>query len=528
MEGFFSLEHQGIISVGKEHWNLSTPALIEAAIQRGEGILTHTGSLCVSTGSRTGRSPQDKFVVDDPSVHDSIWWGTVNQPISPQTFDYLLQKVQQYLEGREVFIFDGFAGADPRYRLSIRVITELAWHNLFARQLFLRPDHHHLSHHHPEFTVISVPGFNADPGKDGTRSDAFIMLNLTKRIVLIGGTHYAGEMKKAVFTVMNYLLPERGVCPMHCAANVGAEGDVTLFFGLSGTGKTSLSADPDRKLLGDDEHGWSDHGVFNFEGGCYAKCIRLSPVYEPQIWKALRFGAVLENVMVDPITREPDYDDDSITENTRAAYPIDYIDGAVKEGVAGHPKVILFLSADAFGVLPPIARLTPEQAVYYFLSGYTSRLAGTEAGLGSEPQATFSTCFGAPFLPRPPKVYAELLREKIKKYQVRTYLINTGWTGGPYGIGHRFPIAETRKIVRSAISGELEALEWKRDPFFRFEVPTRIPGVPETLLNPQSTWDNPRAYEEQACKLAKAFVENFKKFASDFPGLELIGPRPDL
>ncbi len=510
---------------GTVHRNLSQSKLVEYALARGEGVLTEGGALRASTGKYTGRSPNDKFVVDTAAVHGDIWWGPVNRPFEPDKFDRLYQRVLAYLQNREVFVFDGFAGADPVYRLPLRVINEFAWHNLFVRQLFIRPTPGELAGHRPQFTVLSAPGFQAVPEVDGTWSEAFIILNLEKRLILIGGTHYAGEMKKGIFTVLNYLLPARGVLPMHCSANVGAKGDVALFFGLSGTGKTTLSADHDRRLIGDDEHGWSDRGIFNFEGGCYAKCIRLNREYEPQIWDAIRFGAVLENVVVDPETGVVDFDDESVTENTRAAYPVDFIPGAVIPGVGGHPETVIFLTADAFGVLPPIARLTREQAMYHFLSGYTSKLAGTERGVQS-PEATFSTCFGSPFLPRPPVVYANMLGERIAQHQNRVFLINTGWSGGPYGIGKRVSIKHTRTMVAAALSGALDGVAYRVDPNFNVRVPLTCPGVPSEVLDPRQTWADPAAYDRQARELACLFAQNFTKFTGVSETVIAAGPRP--
>jgi phosphoenolpyruvate carboxykinase (ATP) len=504
-----NLKELGFTNLGRVWRNLSVSQLVEVAVRRGEGELTATGALRVATGKYTGRSPNDKFVVDTPDVHERIWWGN-NVPFDPERFERLYRRVLAYLQQRDLFLFDGFVGAHPRYRLPIRVINELAWQNLFARQLFRRPKAEELATHSPEFTIIAAPGFKADPQVDGTRSEAFIILNFERRLVLIGGTSYAGEIKKSVFTIMNYLLPLKGVLSMHCSANQGAEGDVALFFGLSGTGKTTLSADPERLLIGDDEHGWCDEGIFNFEGGCYAKCIRLSREHEPQIWEAIRFGAVLENVILDPATREPDYDDDSLTENTRAAYPLEHIPGAVLAGVGGQPRTVIFLTADAFGVLPPIARLTREQAMYHFLSGYTSKLAGTERGI-TEPQATFSTCFGAPFLPLPPMVYAELLGERINRYGAEVFLVNTGWTGGSYGVGRRMNLEYTRAMVRAAIRGQLRDVPFRPDPIFKILVPEACPGVPAEILRPKETWADKEAYDYTARSLAARFVANIKK-----------------
>lgn len=508
---------------GRVHRNLGAAHLVEMAVTRGEGILTADGALNVTTGKYTGRSPKDKFVVMEPTVKEQINWGPVNQPMEPAVFERLYQRVLEHLEDRELFIFDGFGGADARYRLPIRVVNEFAWQNLFVRQLFVRPNEAELAVHDPQFTVICAPTFQADPTRDGTNSEAFIILSMEKRVVLIGGTHYAGEMKKSIFTVLNYLLPFQDVFPMHCSANVGEQGDVALFFGLSGTGKTTLSADPRRRLIGDDEHGWSNDGIFNFEGGCYAKCINLSAEKEPQIYAAIRFGSVLENVVVDTATRRPDYDSDSLTENTRAAYPVDYIPNALIEGVSDHPNVIIFLTADAFGVLPPIARLTKEQAMYHFLSGYTSKLAGTERGVTS-PEATFSPCFGGPFLPLPASRYAEMLGERIARHDARVYLLNTGWSGGPYGVGERISLRYTRAMVDAALTGELEKASFVAHPVFQVQVPTSCPGVPSEVLQPKLTWADGAAYDTQARELAALFTKNFARFKGVSQEIAAAGP----
>lgn len=492
--------------------NLSTAALVEHALREGSGELSASGAFATRTGAYTGRSPGDRFIVASDEAAAKVDWGSVNRPFAPDAFERLEQRLHAYLQNRPTYVFDGFSGADPRFRLPIRVTTERAWHNLFARQLFIRPTRDELGAHVPQFHIVSAPGFKADPRIDGTASEAFVIIHLDKRIVLIGGTEYAGEIKKSVFSVMNYLLPAQGLLPMHCAANVGPQGDVALFFGLSGTGKTTLSADPQRRLIGDDEHAWSDTGVFNLEGGCYAKCIHLSAEREPQIWDAIRFGAVLENVVLDPDTRHPRYDDASLTENTRAAYPIEHIQGAVIPGVAGHPRTILFLTADAFGVLPPIARLSPEQAMYHFLAGYTSKLAGTERGI-TQPQATFSACFGAPFLPLPPAVYARKLGECLGRHGTRVFLVNTGWTGGPFGVGRRMDLAHTRQLVRAAIDGTLGRVPFDREPAFQLDVPRECPGVPPELLMPRSTWDDPAAYDAKAAELAQRFELNHAQIA---------------
>lgn len=511
------------INMGVIHYNLPVSRLVELALERKEGKLSSTGALQVFTGKYTGRSPKDKFIVSEPSVMDRIDWGSVNQPISRQQFDLLFQKAQDYMADKELFIFDGFAGADPEHRLPIRVVNEYAWHNLFVRQLFVRPSKEELLKHKAEFTVIALPGLKADPAVHGTRSETFICLSFEKRVVLIGGTEYAGEMKKSIFSVLNYLLPLQGDLPMHCSANVGEAGDVALFFGLSGTGKTTLSADPNRRLIGDDEHGWTESGVYNFEGGCYAKCVNLSQEKEPQIWQAIRYGSVLENVVLDPETGEADYNDISLTENTRAAYPVEAIPNAVIPGMAGHPKVIIFLTADAFGVLPPISKLTKEQAMYHFLSGYTSKLAGTERGV-TEPEATFSACFGAPFLPLAPAVYAELLGQKIDEHEAKVYLVNTGWTGGPYGVGQRMSLAYTRRMIAAALNGSLDQANYTADPIFGLWCPDAVEGVPGEVLQPRSTWQDKAAYEAAALELAQRFNRNFKKFANVDEAIVKAGP----
>lgn len=507
----------------KTYNNLSTPQLIEKAIERGEGFLTSTGALRVETGKYTGRSPKDKFIVKEATTNNLVNWGPINQPIGEDQFKRLYDKVLDYLSTKECFVFRGFAGADPDYRLPVQVVTEYAWHSLFTRQLFIRPTESELKGHRSEFTVVSAPGFHADPEVDGTKSETFIIVSLEQRIILIGGTEYAGEIKKSIFSVMNFLLPEKNVMSMHCSANVGSEGDVALFFGLSGTGKTTLSADPNRKLIGDDEHGWSDHGVFNIEGGCYAKCINLTEEKEPQIWNAIRFGTIVENVIVDK-NRVVDYDDTRLTENTRAAYPIESIPNIVQPSVAGHPNTIVFLTADAFGVLPPISKLTKEQAMYHFISGYTSKLAGTERGVTS-PQATFSTCFAEPFLPLAPYRYAELLGEKIDRHDVQVFLVNTGWTGGEYGVGKRMDLNHTRAMVQAALEGELANVETTTDPIFGLHVPIECPGVPDSVLQPKKTWEDGEAYDRKANELAHKFKENFKQFKDVPAEIEKGGPQ---
>ncbi|MEO7021966.1 MAG: phosphoenolpyruvate carboxykinase (ATP) [Ktedonobacteraceae bacterium] len=518
-----ALEEYGLVNLGNVNWNLPPATLIEQALARQEGVLAANGAFAATTGSHTGRSPKDKYIVSHEKYAENIWWGENNHPMSHEHFAAVRQSLSAYLQGRDVFVLDAAAGADPDYRMPIQVITEMAWHNLFARQLFLRANESDLSSNHPGFTILCVPNFHTDPRIHGTRSETAIIVDFEERLVLIAGTHYAGEMKKSIFSVLNFILPTQGVLPMHCSANVGEEGDVALFFGLSGTGKTSLSADPDRRLIGDDEHGWGSNGVFNFEGGCYAKCINLSEKYEPQIWNAVRFGSVYENVVL-KANREPDYADDSLTENTRVAYPIEFIDNVIMEGTGGQPKAVIFLTADSFGVLPPISKLTTEQAMYYFLSGYTSKLAGTEAGVTS-PQATFSSCFGAAFLPRRPGEYANLLRERIEKHNVRCYLVNTGWSGGPYGVGARINIRYTRSMVRAVISGEIEHAEMVTDPIFGLRTPLSCPDVPSTILQPRNTWTDKDAYDRQATALAESFKENFKQFMIVGDDVRAAGPR---
>lgn len=519
-----TLEEYGLTNLGTVNRNLPPPVLIEHALARKEGILASNGAITAMTAPHTGRSPKDKFVVEHEEYDATIWWGENNQQISQEHFEAVRHSIAGYLQHRDVYVLDAAAGADPHYRMPIQVVTELAWHSLFARQLFLHPNPSDLSTDRPGFTILCVPNFHTDPRIHGTRSQTAIMLDFEKRLILIAGTHYAGEMKKSIFTVLNFILPAQGVLPMHCSANVGSDGDVALFFGLSGTGKTSLSADPSRRLIGDDEHGWGDNGVFNFEGGCYAKCINLSEKYEPQIWNAIRFGSVCENVVLKEGTREPDYDNDSVTENTRVAYPIDYIDNVTESGMGGQPKAVIFLSADSFGILPPVAKLTTEQTMYYFLSGYTSKLAGTEAGVTS-PEATFSACFGSPFLPLRPGEYANMLRTRLEKYRVPCYLINTGWTGGPYGVGERININYTRAMVRAAIGGALDNVEMVTDPVFRLQIPTSCPDVPSLLLIPRNTWADKEAYDRQSIDLAARFKKNFAQFTMSSDDVRNAGPR---
>ena len=520
----FATKLDQILKGDNVYYDLPLSKLVEKSLMRNEGTLTATGALSVTTGKYTGRSPKDKYIVMEESIKDKIDWGSVNKPIAKETFTNLYKKVINYLnEQEELFVSNVFAGADPSYRLPIQVINEYAWHNLFARQLFIRPTEEELKSHKAAFTIVSAPNFKANPEIDGTSSETFIIISLEERIVLIGGTEYAGEMKKSIFSVMNYLLPEQDVLSMHCSANTGKEGDVALFFGLSGTGKTTLSADPNRYLIGDDEHGWSNNGVFNIEGGCYAKTINLTYEKEPQIWDAIRFGAVLENVVKDEKTDVPDYDDTSLTENTRAAYPLESIPNVLTPSVAGHPNTIIFLTADAFGVLPPISKLTKEQAMYHFLSGYTSKLAGTERGVTS-PEATFSTCFGAPFLPLPAARYAQMLGEKITQHNAEVYLVNTGWSGGPYGVGKRMNLSYTRAMIQAALQGELKSVETAVDPVFGLNIPLHCPGVPDEVLLPKKTWEDEAAYDKKAQELALQFQENFNKFEGVSEEIRKAGP----
>ncbi|HTZ56844.1 MAG TPA: phosphoenolpyruvate carboxykinase (ATP) [Acidobacteriaceae bacterium] len=494
------------------HRNLSTPQLVEAAIARGEASLADNGALVALTGARTGRSPRDKFIVRDTITADTVDWGKVNQPFDSAKFEALLARVVAHMRERDLYVLDLFAGADEHYRLPVQVIAEYAWHALFVKQLFVRLPLDGLARYKPEFTVIAAPEFEAVPERDGTHSSTFIVTDFTRRIILIGGTKYAGEMKKSIFGVMNFLLPRRDVFPMHCSANLGEAGDTALFFGLSGTGKTTLSADPKRRLIGDDEHGWGPRGIFNIEGGCYAKCVDLSAEKEPQIYHAIRFGAVLENVVIDSRTGAPDYSDIRYTENTRAAYPVEYIAKAVIPGVGGHPNHVMFLAADAFGVLPPIAKLNTQQAMYHFLSGYTAKLAGTEAGLGSEPVPEFSTCFASPFIPLPPAVYAKMLGERLQHHNAQCWLVNTGWTGGAFGTGQRMSLKYTRAMVNAALDGRLSQVEYVTEPAFGLSIPLTCPDVPAELLNPRNAWKDRKAYDQQATMLAEKFEKNFAKF----------------
>ncbi|MFN3742801.1 MAG: phosphoenolpyruvate carboxykinase (ATP) [Anaerolineales bacterium] len=527
----YGLENHGFSNLNQVYWNLSTEALYEEILFRREGWMVSSGPLLVHTGKHTARSANDKFIVREPGSEAHIWWGQYNRPFALDKFEGLYNRLLAYFQGRDVFVQDVYAGADPNYRLRVRIITEMGWHSLFARNMFLLPNsREEYQRFVPEFTLIAAPGFKSVPSIDATRSDTFIILNFAEGLGIIGNTAYAGEIKKSVFTLLNYLLPLEGVLPMHCSANVSPENpeDVALFFGLSGTGKTTLSADPARRLIGDDEHGWSDEGVFNFENGCYAKVINLSPTAEPQIYATTRrFGTILENVVFDPVTRRIDLDSDEITENTRASYPLEFIENALLEKRAGHPRNIIFLTCDASGVMPPIARLTTEQALYQFISGYTSKIAGTEVGLGREPEITFSACFGAPFMVHHPYTYAELLRRKIEHYGARCWLVNTGWVGGPYGIGKRISIHYTRALLAAALRGELEDVPYKVDPIFGFQVPTQCPGVPAEVLDPSSSWPDKEEYWKKYRQLAARFIENFRKFEDACPP-EVIAAGPKI
>jgi phosphoenolpyruvate carboxykinase (ATP) len=523
----YGLENHGLTNLRMAYWNLPTEALYEEIAFRREARITHQGPVVAFTGKHTARSANDKFVVREETTQEKIWWGEYNRPFSTDKFNELFSRLQGFLQGRDLFVQDCYAGADPNYRMPIRIVTELAWHSHFARNMFLLPaTAEEFRRHVPEFTVLCVPSFKGVPQIDGTPANTFIVLNFEQKICIIGNTAYAGEIKKSIFTILNFLLPLEGVMPMHCSANVGKNGDVAIFFGLSGTGKTTLSADPERGLIGDDEHGWSDDGVFNFEGGCYAKVIQLSPTAEPQIYATTRkFGTILENVVFDPVTRSIDLDDASITENTRASYPLHFIENAVPEKRAGHPKNIILLTCDASGVMPPIARLTPDQALYQFMSGYTSKIAGTEVGLGKEPEMTFSTCFGAPFMVHHPYFYADLLKKKILRYGVNCWLVNTGWIGGPYGIGKRISIRYTRALLNAALSGKLLDVPFTTDPVFGFQVPGACEGVPDTVLDPAGSWHDRKIYMQKYRELASRFIENFRKYEAGSPK-EVTGAGP--
>ncbi len=512
---------------GKVHYNLPPAALVELALARKEGYLTETGALMADTGTFTGRSPKDRYIVLDEKTRDSVWWGDINIAFEPKKFEALQAKMLDFLQDKDLFVRDAFAGADPNHRLNLRVINTLAWHNLFCNNMFLRPSEEELSSFENDFTIICAPEFRADPATDGTKNPNFAILNLSKRMILIGGTAYAGEMKKGIFSVLNYILPhEKQILSMHCSANVGKNGDTAIFFGLSGTGKTTLSADPNRSLIGDDEHGWTSNGVFNFEGGCYAKVIDLSREKEPEIFDAIRFGAIVENTRFKKNSREIDYSNKSVTENTRTAYPINFIPNAIQPSVAGIPKNIFFLTADAFGVIPPISKLNKSQAMYHFISGYTAKVAGTEMGI-TEPKLTFSACFGAAFLPLHPTAYATLFGEKMEAYETNVWLINTGWTGGPYGTGSRMKLAYTRAMISAALDGELEKVTFVSHPVFGFQVPQSCPEVPSEILNPRATWPNAGNYDKQAQELAYSFIKNFEQF-SEFASADILAGAPKV
>lgn len=522
----YGIEKHNILNPLHVYRNLSPAVLTEMALATEDCKLMDSGALLVNTGKYTGRSPKDKFVADEPGVTDEINWGAENKKIAPEKFDRIYGKVTAYLCNRNIFLFDGFAGADKKYQIGVRVINEYASQNLFMYNMLIRPTEKELETFSPEFTIICAPGLKLNPEEEGIHSEAAILVSFTKKLVVIAGSKYSGEMKKSVFSVMNYILPKKGVLGMHCSANMATDGsgDTALFFGLSGTGKTTLSADPNRGLIGDDEHGWSDKGIFNIEGGCYAKCIDLSKEKEPEIYGAIRHGAVVENVVVDENTRVPDYTDNSLTENTRVSYPIEFIDNAVIPGVGGHPKTVIFLTADAYGVLPPVSKLTKEQAMYYFVSGYTSKVAGTERGI-TDPVCTFSTCFGSPFLPLHSSIYAELLGEKIEKHNSNVYLINTGWTGGAYGVGKRMSLPATRAIVTAALNGALAKVEYETEPYFGLAVPKTCPEVDSKILNPVNAWADKKEYDRLAKKLAKEFVENFKKYDNMPAEIVNAGPK---
>ena len=524
----YGLSNHGLSNLNTVYWNLPTEALYEEITFRGEGRVVNGGPIAVNSGKHTARAAQDKYIVREPSTENNIWWGEYNRPISPEKFNETFSRLQGYLQGRDVFVQDCYAGADPNYRLPIRIVTELAWHSLFVRNMFITPtSREEYRQHVPEFTVFCMPSFQASESIDGTRSPTVIALSFERQMAIIGNSAYAGEIKKSIFTVMNYLLPLDGIMTMHCSANVGPDGDTALFFGLSGTGKTTLSADPTRGLIGDDEHGWSDEGIFNFENGCYAKVIALSAEAEPQIFAAThRFGTILENVVADPVSRSIDLNDDRITENTRASYPLTFIENAIPSKMGGHPRNIILLTCDAQGVMPPIARLTPDQALYHFISGYTSKVGGTEIGLGAEPQITFSTCFGAPFMVHHPTVYADLLKRKILRYGVNCWLLNTGWTGGPYGVGKRISIRHTRALLSAALNGALDSVDYYEDPIFGFQVPCEAPGVPADVLRPAKAWPSEDEYWKRYRQLAARFADNFHKFASSCPPeVQAAGPR---
>lgn len=515
------------LKTDKVHRNLPVASLVETVVKKNEGMISSMGAISVVTGQFTGRSPMDRYIVDDELTHNTVDWGKVNRPISEEKFERILDKMIDHMRraGKDLFIFDGFVGADPDYRVPVRIINDHAWQNMFSRQIFINPTAEKLKDFKREFVVVDINDFKANPRIHGTNTETFIMLSFKRKIALIANTSYAGEIKKSVFSAMNYHHTEGGILPMHCSANMGDDGDVTLFFGLSGTGKTVLSSDPERRLIGDDEHGWSDKGIFNFEAGCYAKCINLEKESAPAIWNAIKFGAILENVVLDANTRTPNFADSSLTENTRVAYPIDYVDRAVIPGIASHPRVIIFLTADAFGVMPPISRLTNEGAVYHFMSGYTSKLADTERGV-TIPEATFSHCFAAPFMPRPAELYAKMFGEKIEKHRTRVYLVNTGWIGGPYGVGKRIELRYTRAMVSAAIKGEIERSKFMHHDVFNLDIPTSCLGVPSEMLNPSDTWNDINAYFNSARKLARLFIVNFSQFKNVPREIIDAGPSP--
>lgn len=522
----YGIEASGIYNAEEVYWNLDPAELVEHTLLRGEGQLADSGGLCVQTGEFTGRSPKDKFVVKDEMTRDTVWWGEINQEFSPENFNELHKKVLAYLQDRKLWVRDVFAGADPDHRIGVRVVNQNPWQNLFVYNMFIRPSVEEKENFTPDWTILCAPGFYANSELDGTRQHNFTAVNFSKKLILIGGSAYTGEIKKGIFTVLNYILPMKGVLSMHCSSNIGKNDDTAVFFGLSGTGKTTLSADPNRNLIGDDEHGWTDQGVFNFEGGCYAKCIDLSAEKEPEIWKAIKYGTLIENTTFIEGTRSVDFHDQSVTQNTRAAYPIHYIDGAVEPSMGGIPKNIFFLTADAFGVLPPISRLTPGQAMYQFISGYTAKVAGTEAGV-KEPSPVFSACFGAPFLPLHPTKYAEMLGKLMKKHNVNIWLVNTGWTGGPYGVGKRMKLSFTRAMVAAALEGKLDNATYKNDPVFGLAIPEDVPNVPAEVLVPRETWSDKSEYDAKANELAILFNKNFELY-SDFANEEIMAAAPKV
>ena len=520
-----NLKYLGLGNVAASYWNLTPAELVEETIIRGEGVLTNTGALAIDTGEFTGRSPKDRFIVSDNNTKENVWWGDINIAFDEHKFDLLYNRVTAYLTNKEVYVRDAYVCADLAYRMNLRVVTEFPWSNLFANNMFMRPEREELLNFNPEWNIICTPGFKADPKIDGTRQHNFAIINFSKKTVIIGGTGYTGEIKKGIFSVLNYILPlEKNVLSMHCSANIGKDGDTAVFFGLSGTGKTTLSADPERELIGDDEHGWSSDKVFNFEGGCYAKCIDLTQEKEPEIWDAIKFGALLENINFKEGTSIVDFSDSSKTENTRVSYPIDHIENAVQPSIGSSPKNIFFLTCDAYGVLPPISKLTKEQAMYYFISGYTAKVAGTEAGI-TEPQTVFSACFGAPFLPLHPTKYAEMLGKKLEEEGVNVWLVNTGWSGGEYGVGKRISLKYTRAMITAALNGDLNQVDYKKHEVFGLAMPTECPNVPSEILHPKQTWSDQNAYNVKANKLADSFVKNFEKF-SEYANEDILAAAP--